>query len=38
MEGNVDDVGLEEDVGIADTLGDAVGELSHIGTSQDSDS
>ncbi len=34
MEGNVDDVGSEEEDGIVDTLGDEVGELSHTGTSQ----
>ena len=38
MEGNVDDVGLEEDDGIVDTLGDEVGVLSHTGTSQGSKS
>ncbi len=33
-EGDVDGVGLEEDVEIVETLEDAVGELSQTGTSQ----
>ena len=33
-EGRFDEVGLEDDVGMTDILGDAVGEPSHTGTSQ----
>jgi hypothetical protein len=37
-EDDIDGVGLEEVVGIADTLGDAVEKLSQAGTSQESHS